>query len=125
MLIGIAVCLLLNSVLLGLMMRLIPPPPGFDPKELSSFSLLETEHLLSPFVAHAVPSFIGGFLAALIAATRRLTMALVVGGLHMIGGILAAVMIPAPLWFIVADLTLAYLPMAWAGGLLALAMKRR
>lgn len=34
----------------------------------------------------------------------------------MIGGIAAAFMIPAPAWFVVLDLAVAYLPMAWIGG---------
>ena len=37
------------------------------------------------------------------------------GIFHLLGGIAAAVMIPAPLWFIVVDLVLAYIPMAWLG----------
>jgi hypothetical protein len=48
-----------------------------------------------------------------------MTLALAVGGLHLMGGIAAAFMIPAPVWFVVLDLTLAYLPMAWLGGRLA------
>lgn len=122
--VGIVVCLLLNGLLLGVMMKLIPPPPGFDPNDTASFALLGPGHLLSPFVAHAVPSFIGGFIAAAIAATRKMTFALVVGGLHMIGGIAAAFMIPAPAWFVALDLGVAYLPMAWLGGRLATRSRR-
>jgi hypothetical protein len=114
--IGAIVCVFLNGLLLGLMMKVIPTPEGFNPEDLSTYSLLQAKHLISPFVAHAVPSAIGGLIAALIAASRRMTMALLVGGLHLIGGILAAFMIPAPTWFIVLDLTVAYLPMAWLGG---------
>jgi len=40
----------------------------------------------------------------------------VVGGLHLLGGIAAANMIPAPSWFLVLYLPVAYLPMAWIGG---------
>jgi hypothetical protein len=122
--IGIGVCLTLNGLLLGAMMKVVSPPTGFDPNELSTYSLLQAKHLLSPFVAHAVPSFVGGLFAALIAATRKMIFALVVGGLHLLGGIAAAFMIPAPVWFIVLDLTLAYLPMAWLGGKLAGVLQR-
>ena len=115
-LIGAIVCMVLNGLLLGVMMKAIPPPTGFDPNDLASYSLLEARHLMSPFVAHAVPSLIGGLLAALIAATRKMTFALLVGGLHLIGGIAAAFLIPAPAWFIALDLVVAYLPMAWLGG---------
>ncbi len=117
--VGVVVCLLLNGILLSMMMRMIPTPAGFDPNEPSTFTLLENRHMISPFVAHAVPSLIGGLIAALIAATRKMTMALIVGGIHLLGGIAAAFMIPAPAWFIALDLIVAYLPMAWIGGKLA------
>lgn len=117
--VGAVVCIFLNGLLLGLMMTMNPGPAGFDMNDTTTFSLLQPKHLLNPFVAHAVPSLIGGAIAALIAATRKMTFALVVGALHLIGGIAAAIMIPAPTWFIVLDLALAYLPMAWIGGRLA------
>jgi hypothetical protein len=115
-LVGAIVCVLLNGFLLGLMMGLVGTPAGFDPADLATFTLLERKHFLSPFVAHAVPSLIGGLIAALVAATRKVTCALIVGGLHLLGGIVAAFIIPAPAWFIALDLSVAYLPMAWIGG---------
>ncbi|MBL7982273.1 MAG: hypothetical protein JNL52_10755 [Flavobacteriales bacterium] len=116
---GATACIMLNGFLLGVMMQMITPPEGFDPNEISTYSLLQAKHLLSPFVAHAIPSLVGGFIAALIAVNRKMTVALVVGGLHFVGGVAAAFMIPAPTWFVVLDLTVAYLPMSWLGGRLA------
>ncbi|MBL7964114.1 MAG: hypothetical protein JNM31_09770 [Flavobacteriales bacterium] len=122
-LLGVAVCLYLNGMLLGVMMKLVGTPEGFDVNTPSTFTLLQAKHMLSPFVAHAVPSLVGGFVAALIAATRKMTFALVVGGVHLLGGIAAAFMIPAPAWFIAVDLLVAYLPMAWIGGRLGMGGK--
>ncbi len=45
--------------------------------------------------------------------TRR--YALIVGIIFLMGGISACFMIPAPAWFIAADLLLAYIPMALLG----------
>jgi len=67
------------------MMKVILPPAGFYPNTPSSYSLLEAIHYLSPFVAHAVPSLIGGPLAALVAASHRMNCALVAGDLHLCG----------------------------------------
>ena len=114
--VGAIVCMMLNGLLLGAMMKIMGTPAGFDPNTPGTYNLLGPAHFLSPFIAHAVPSLIGGLIAALIAASRKITMALIVGGLHLLGGIAAAFMIPAPAWFIAADLILAYLPMAWIGG---------
>ena len=113
---GALACMFLNGLLLGVMMQLVGTPQGFDPKMMETFSLLQTKHLLSPFVAAALLALIGGAIAALIAATRKMTFALVVGGLHLLGGLIAAFLIPAPVWFIALDLVVAYLPMAWLGG---------
>lgn len=118
-LVGVVVCMVLNGVLLHLMMRAVPPPDGFDANDPATYTLLQGRHFLSPFVAHAVPSLVGGLLAALIAATRKMTWALVVGGVHLLGGIAAAFMIPAPAWFVALDLLVAYIPMAWIGAKLA------
>ena len=117
--IGAVICILLNGLLLGVMSKMNPPPEGFDPNVPATYTMLQAKHLMNPFVAHAVPSLIGGLIAALIAATRKMTFALVVGGLHMLGGIVASFIIPAPAWYIVLDLGLAYLPMAWIGGRIA------
>lgn len=110
--IGALACIFLNGLLLGLMMKLVGTPEGFDPNKMDTYHLLQAKHYLSPFVAHALPSLVGGAIAALIAASRKMTYALVVGGLHLLGGLIAAFMIPAPVWFIVLDLAVAYLPMA-------------
>jgi hypothetical protein len=113
---GAVVCVGLNGLFLGVMMNAIGTPDGFDANTPSTYHLLEARHYLSPFVAHAVPSLIGGAIAALLAATRKMTCALVVGVLHLLGGIAAAFIIPAPAWFTALDLIVAYLPMAWIGG---------
>lgn len=118
-LIGAVACVFLNGALLNLMHTLNPPPAAFAPDKLDTYALLEAKHLLNPFVAHALPSLVGGVIAALIAASRKMTMALVVGGLHLLGGIMAAFIIPAPAWYIALDLLVAYLPMAWIGAKLA------
>lgn len=118
-LVGAVVCMLGNALLLQGMMQLIPPPAGFDVNQLESFRLLEAKHLLSPFVAHAVPSLVGALVAALLAGSRRGRVGMSVGGLHLAGGIAAAFLVPAPWWFVVLDLSVAYLPMAYLGVALA------
>ncbi len=72
-----------------------------------------------PFLAHAVGSLVGGMVVAAIAASRKITFALVIGGVHMLGGIAMVFLLPAaPLWFDGLDLGVAYLPAAWLGGTL-------
>ncbi|HEX5757108.1 MAG TPA: hypothetical protein VFY12_12265 [Arenimonas sp.] len=96
---------------------LIPPPAGVDvttPEGLAAgIHLFEPRHFLMPFLAHALGTLVGGLLAYLVAASYKSRFAWAIGVLYLCGGIAASVMIPAPAWFIAADLLLAYLPMAW------------
>lgn len=118
--IGVVACMGTNMFIIGISGKVIPLPEGVDPNNLESIKenmhLYEFKHFIFPFLAHALGSLVGAFLAALIAATKKMTFAYTIGCFHLLGGIAAAIMIPAPAWFIVADLTLAYIPMAWIGG---------
>jgi hypothetical protein len=53
-----------------------------------------------------------------------MVIALIVGAFNLLGGIMAATMIPAPMWFIALDLIVAYIPMAWIAGTIAKGLRR-
>ena len=97
----------------------IPPPAGADLSTIESFKaaipLYEARHWIPAFFEHAVGSMAGGAVAALVAASHRMRLALGIGALHMVGGIAAALMLPIPIWVTVVDLVAMYLPMAWIG----------
>lgn len=103
----------------------VPPPPGVDVNDIVSINAHINEYslvqLMVPFVAHALGVLVGAFITAKIAVTRRMLLALLVGAVFLVGGIMAVRMVPdAPVWFSALDLVVAYLPMAWLGGRLAL-----
>jgi hypothetical protein len=76
--------------------------------------------MMVPFLAHALGTLVGAFLAAKLAASKGMFPAMLIGIVFLLGGIDAVRQIPnAPLWFDVLDLVVAYLPMAWLGWLLA------
>lgn len=104
----------------------ILPMEGIDPNDMDSLVAampnLDFYYFIFPFLAHALGTFTGAIVAALIAASHKMKIALVVGGLFLLGGIAASFMLPAPVWFIVLDLLLAYFPMAWLGGKLTMKM---
>jgi hypothetical protein len=100
---------------------LIPPPAGVDVTDMESIKaymhLFEPKHFIMPFLDHALGSFVGGLVVALIATSRKMIFALGIGVFHLMGGIMVAFMLPAaPKWFIVLDLVVAYIPMAYLGG---------
>lgn len=71
------------------------------------------------FLAHALGALVGAFVAAKIAVSHRLPIAMILGFIFLLGGIYAVYAIAAPLWFEAADLLLAYIPMAYLGAKLA------
>lgn len=65
-----------------------------------------------PFLAHALGTFVGAFLAAKI-AFHKLFAGIFIGAFFLIGGIANSFMLPAPTWFVVVDVVFAYLPVAF------------
>ena len=101
----------------------IPPPAGVDVTNAesiaSSMHLFEAKHFLAPFLAHALGTLVGAMVAWFVAGDRKALMAWIVGAFFLAGGIYASTVIPAPTWFMAADILLAYLPMVWLGMKLA------
>lgn len=122
--VGAVVGSVVNMALITVSGKVIPPPAGADITTMeglqAALPLFEPKHFIFPFLAHALGTLVGAFLAARIAANNKMRFALGIGVLFLIGGISNAFMLPAPLWFIVADIVLAYMPMAYLGGKLAL-----
>lgn len=120
---GVAIGGIVNMGIITLGPMLIPPPAGADLTTAeglkAAIPLMEPKHFATPFLAHALGTLIGAFVAAALAPSRRALAAYVVGVLFLAGGIAASVMIPAPMWFIGLDLLVAYFPMAWLGLFLA------
>jgi len=81
----------------------------------ANFHLFQPINFLMPFLAHALGTLIGAFIATKIAATYKLQFALSIGVLFLLGGIQMTTLLPAPLWFDIADVGFAYIPMAYLG----------
>jgi hypothetical protein len=120
---GLLVGSIVNMGLLTLGHSIIPPPAGADmttPEGISAaMPLLTAKDFIFPFLAHALGTLTGAYFVARLAASHHLRLALAVGILFLVGGIMAVTMIPAPLWFNVLDLVGAYIPMAWLGSRMA------
>jgi len=108
-----------NGGLIAVSGKVIPPPNGADVTTLeglrASIHLFEPKHFLFPFLAHALGTLVGAFVAAKFARSHRFLCAMIVGCMFLVGGSINVAMLPAPMWFNVTDLVLAYLPMAWLG----------
>lgn len=80
------------------------------------FPTLGLKHYIFPFLAHALGTFIGALLVARIAASHKMKLAMGVGIAFLIVGIIAAIIVPTPVWYKIVDISLGYIPMAWLGG---------
>ncbi|WP_405371179.1 hypothetical protein [Nonlabens sp. Asnod2-A12] len=102
----------------------IYPIEGLDPNDMEDFAqimpTLDAQYFIFPFLAHALGTLVGAIIAALIAANHKMKFALVIGILFLLGGIAINIMLPGPLWFTALDIIMAYIPMAFIGGKIAL-----
>jgi hypothetical protein len=114
---GLIIGSLVNGAIISISSAVIAPPIGVDVKTYeglkSGIHLFEPKHFIFPFLAHAMGTFIGAILATIIAATHKLKFAMVIGMLFLMAGIANVMMLPAPVWFNVSDLVLAYIPTAF------------
>lgn len=117
---GAVIGSLLNGSLIMMSSSIIPPPAGADVTTeeglKAAMHLFEPKHFIMPFLAHALGTLTGALVAAAIAANNKMKMAMVVGVLFLLGGIANVVILSAPMWFNILDLTAAYFPMAYLGG---------
>jgi hypothetical protein len=116
---GLAFGASVNMSLIILGPYLIPPPVGVDVTDArsigASIHLFEPKHFLMPFLAHAPGTLVGALTAFLVAVSHRSIFAYAIGAAFLAGGISVTFMIPAPAWFTILDLVVAYVPMAWIG----------
>ncbi len=117
--VGFIVGGVVNSGIATLGPMVIPPPEGVDVTTveglIASMSLFSPQHFIAPFLAHALGTLVGALVASLIAASHNFKFAMAIGALFLLGGITMVVLAGGPIWFIVLDLVVAYIPMAFLG----------
>ncbi len=117
---GLILGAIVNMLIVSFGPALIAPPEGVDVNDIESIKanlhLYSPIQFLIPFLAHALGTLGGAFVAAKIAKSHKRTFALIVGVFFLFGGIMMVVMLPTtPIWFILLDLLVAYIPMGYLG----------
>ena len=92
--------------------KVFPLSESFEPMNAMNWDL---KFFIFPFLAHALGTLAGAFIAAKIATTYKKTFALFVGAFFLIGGAMMVLMLPAPNRFVILNLILAYIQMGWLG----------
>jgi hypothetical protein len=109
--------MVVNSGLIRLGLVLFPLPEGVVPGDMESIAAnldkFAPGNYVMSFLAHALGTLVGALVALKLCASSQLKFAYGIGVFFLLGGIAAAFVIPAPTWFIIFDLVLAYIPMAW------------
>lgn len=106
---------------------LFPMPPGTsfeDPEQMAAYIAgLPVIAWLIAILAHLLQAFVGGWVAARLGGSYPMVLALIVGGLSLLGGILNLIDLSAPIWMW-AELPL-YLGVAAVAGQIELARRLR
>ena len=120
---GVVVGSLVNIGLVNIGPSVIPLPDGADISTMEnlrdSMKLFAPVNFIVPFLAHALGTLAGAFVAAKLAASHSVKFAMGIGVFFLLGGVTAVSMLGGPLWFNVADLLVAYIPMGYLGAVLA------
>ena len=120
---GIILGSAVNMGIINLQGYFIALPEGVDVTNTeslqSSMHLFGPKHFIFPFLAHAIGTLVGAYLSARIAASHKMKFALGIGIFFLMGGISMVFMMPAPIWFVILDLSGAYIPMGFLSGRLA------
>lgn len=119
---GIVFGSLVNGAIIMVSENIISPPAGVDLTTeqglKAGMHLMEPKHFIFPFLAHAIGTFVGAYIAARI-ATKKIIFAMIIGVVFLVGGIWMIAIVPSPIWFTIVDLVGAYLPVAYFAGRIA------
>lgn len=117
---GAVIGSVVNMGIIMMSSSVIPPPEGADVTTMeglkASMHLFEPKHFIMPFLAHALGTLVGAYVAAKIATNNKMRFAMAIGLLFLAGGITNVVMLPSPTWFSILDIGAAYMPMAYFAG---------
>ncbi len=120
---GVIVGSVVNIGILKLSPHVVALPNGIDPMDVENLKanihLFEAKHFLMPFLAHAIGTLAGAYMAARFATGNKMRAAIIVGIIFLIGGFMTAMDLGTPMWMNIVDIVAAYIPMAYLGGHLA------
>jgi hypothetical protein len=122
---GLVIGMIANMAIIMLNLVIYPMPEGLSMDDQEAFSawvstLPETSFLL-PMVAHMAQAFFGGWVAARLGSSHPMALAMIVGVLSLVGGIINALSLAIPTWMWI-EMPF-YLVLAWVAGTIEL--KRR
>jgi hypothetical protein len=115
---------MLNRAIINISSKVIAPPKGFDLTTAeglqAAMSHMGPEHFLFPFLAHALGTLLSALLITRFLTSQQFIFSMMAGILFLLGGVSMVIMLPdTPIWFVLLDLIVAYIPMAYFGNRIA------
>ena len=115
---------MLNGAMINVSNQIIPPPVGFDLTTAeglqAAMPYMGPEHFLFPFLAHALGTLLSALLITRFLKSQQFVFSMMAGILFLLGGVSMVIMLPeTPISFVLVDLIVAYIPMAYLGNKIA------
>ena len=113
---GIIVGMIVNIGLIILGGAIFPPSENFEPMNAINWDF---KYFIFPFLAHSIGTLSGALIVSKLSKKSSIILPLIVGLYFLLGGIYMITILPAPMWFVLLDVILGYIPMALLGWKLA------
>tara|TARA_Y100001936_G_C15934187_1_gene591106 strand:- start:84 stop:470 length:387 start_codon:yes stop_codon:yes gene_type:complete len=113
---GIIVGMIVNIGLIILGGTIFPPSENFEPMNAINWDF---KYFIFPFLAHSIGTLSGALIVSKLSKKSSIILPLIVGLYFLLGGIYMITILPAPMWFVLLDVILGYIPMALLGWKLA------
>jgi len=113
---GIIVGMIVNIGLIILGGTIFPPSENFEPMNAMNWDF---KYFIFPFLAHSIGTLTGALIVSKLSNKSSIILPLIVGLYFLMGGIYMITILPAPMWFVLLDVILGYIPMALLGWKLA------
>ena len=109
---GIIIGMIVNMSLIILGGKIFTPTENLEPMNAINWDL---KYFIFPFLAHSVGTLSGAFIVSKLSKKSHIIFPLIVGLYFLSGGIYMVTILPAPMWFILLDLIICYIPMSLIG----------
>ena len=113
---GIIVGMIVNIGLIILGGTIFHPSENFEPMNAMNWDF---KYFIFPFLAHSIGTLSGALIVSKLSKKSSIILPLIVGLYFLLGGIYMITILPAPMWFVLLDVILGYIPMALLGWKLA------
>ena len=109
---GIIIGMIINMGFIVIGGRIFPLTDNFDAMNAINWDI---KYFIFPLLAHSIGTLMGSFAVSRISKNSNIVLPILIGVWFLFGGIIMSVILPAPIWFILIDIIICYIPMSFLG----------